>query len=93
MADYVYSGIGYLIFVASLVGWVATTGKSGEHMSFWWIFGFGWALFATGYLLTGIEAAKLEDWFVPVLRYGGLGLLFISVINLIWAFSEERFGS
>ena len=92
MTDYVYCGIGYLLFVASLVGWVATTDKSGEHMGFWWIFGFGWALFGTGYLLTGIEVAKLEDWFVPALRFGGLGLLAISVFVLIWTFSEERFG-
>lgn len=92
MIDYVYSGIGYFIFVASVVGWVASTGKSGEHMGFWWIFGAGWALFATGHLLPATGAAVQDDWFVPVLRYGGLGLLVVSVINLIWSLSEERFG-
>ena len=55
-------------------------------------FGFGWAVFATGHLLPAIGAAAQDDWFIPVLRYGGLGMLVISVINLIWTFSDERFG-
>jgi len=91
LMDWVQLGFSWFLFVASLVAWVATTGKSGEMLPFWLIMAVAWACFGTAEILLVSETWLADDWMTIALRITGYVALCAAVINSIWELSEERF--
>ncbi|MCX8126851.1 MAG: hypothetical protein N3E40_06945 [Dehalococcoidia bacterium] len=92
LTDYIGMGFSWLLFVACIVAFVATTGKAGELLGFWLLFAAGFASFGTAYTFAVVFGAHPDEWFQVALLVTGWVFITLAIIVSIWSLNEERFG-
>ncbi|GEM_PF-6781285 len=92
LTDYIGMGFSWVLFVACIVGFVATTGKAGDALGFWILFAAGFASFGTAYTFAALFGAAPDEWFQIALFLAGWVFVTLAIIVSIWALNAERFG-